>query len=278
MQNSKKGPTREEVFAKIDSVVTNLLAKESTNEAIEQWKDEAIPSKMTQTAVTHLFKIMIEKDPNMRELVLAFISQLTKDEVIDPMHCNEALIKLLQVSSKNNDVMAEIASWSVIEGVSNKDTNKFQFHGQTLNFTSFLFYFIFFSFLQVSDLKAVGEITEGSYPVYFLTLQRLSKDWGQNKLLEVFEASEVKLMDHIPQADKSDNKLVKVLEEHELAFLMPLLSLQKEMEAQLTSEASSPTNFAKWIGDYVEVKFHTNPEFVMALIQVVFKHIGKIIN
>merc|ERR1712061_586384 len=241
LQNSKKGPTREEVFAKIDSVVTNLLAKESTNEAIEQWKDEAIPSKMTQTAVTHLFKIMIEKDPNMRELVLAFISQLTKDEVIDPMHCNEALIKLLQVSSKNNDVMAEIASWSVIEGV--------------------------------SDLKAVGEITEGSCPVYFLTLQRLSKDWGQNKLLEVFEASEVKLMDHIPQADKSDNKLVKVLEEHELAFLMPLLSLQKEMEAQLTSEASSPTNFAKWIGDYVEVKFHTNPEFVMALIQVVFKHI-----
>ena len=94
--------------------------------------------------------------------------------------------------------------------------------------------------------------------------------------MEVFEASEVKLMDHIPEAaDKSDNKLVKVLEEHQLAFLMPLLSLQKEMEAQLTSEASSPTNFAKWIGDCVEVKFHTNPEFVMALIQVVFKHIGK---
>ena len=82
-------------------------------------------------------------------------------------------------------------------------------------------------------------------------------------------------MDHIPEAaDKSDNKLVKVLEEHQLAFLMPLLSLQKEMEAQLTSEVN-PTNFAKWIGDCVEVKFHTNPEFVMALIQVVFKHIGK---
>jgi translation initiation factor 4G len=240
LQNSKKGPTREEVFTKIDSVVTNLLAKESTNEAIEQWKEEAIPSKMTQTAVTHLFKIMIEKDPSMRELVLAFISQLTKDEVIDSMHCNEALIKLLQVSNNNNEILAEIASWSVIEGV--------------------------------SDLKAVGEITEGSYSVYFLTLQRLSKDWGQNKLLEVFESSEVKLMDHIPQADKSDNKLVKVLEEHELAFLMPLLSLQKEMEAQLTSEVN-PTNFAKWIGDCVEVKFHTNPEFVMALIQVVFKHI-----
>ena len=148
LQNSKKGPTREEVFAKIDSVVTNLLAKESTNEAIEQWKDEAIPSKMTQTAVTHLFKIMIEKEPNMRELVLAFISQLTKDEVIDPMHCNEALIKLLQVSSSNNnnDVMAEIASWSVIEGVSNnKDTNKFQFRGKTLNFRRFFLFFLFFT-------------------------------------------------------------------------------------------------------------------------------------
>ena len=58
---NKKGPTREEVFAKIDSVVSNLLAKESTNEAIEQWKEECIPSKMTQTAVTYLFKVMIDK-------------------------------------------------------------------------------------------------------------------------------------------------------------------------------------------------------------------------
>ena len=77
-------------------------------------------------------------------------------------------------------------------------------------------------------------------------------------MLEVFEASEIKLMDHIPEADKSDSQLAKVLEEHELAFLMPLLSLQKEMETQLASE-TSPTAFAKWIGDCVETRFHNNP-------------------
>lgn len=76
----------------------------------------------------------------------------------------------------------------------------------------------------------------------------------------------------MPEADRSDTKLAKVLEEHELAFLMPLLTLQQEMEAQLASEAS-PTAFAKWIGDTVETKFHSNPEFIMALIQVVFKYI-----
>ena len=236
---NKKGPTREEVFAKIDSVVSNLLAKESTNEAIEQWKEECIPSKMTQTAVTYLFKVMIEKE--QRPLILAFITQLTKDEVINSTHCNEALIKLLQLNSNNNlEVMAEVASWTVND--------------------------------QISDLKTVAEITESTFPVTFLTLQKLSKVWGQTKLLEAFEASCVKLMDHMPEGDKSDTKLAKVLEEHDLAFLMPLLTLQQEMDAQLTSEAS-PTAFAKWIGDSVEIKFHTNPEFIMALIQVVFKHI-----
>ena len=224
-QNSqKKGPTREEVFAKIESILNNLLAKESTNEAIEQWKDESIPSKMTQTAVTHLFKIMIEKD--QRNLILAFVSQLTKDEVINSTHCNEAFIKLLQNSNKNINIMSEIASWTIFE--------------------------------DLSDLKSVAEITEGSYPIYFLTLQKLSKEWGQTKMLEVFEASEIKLMDHIPEADKSDSQLAKVLEENELAFLMPLLSLQKEMETQLASE-TSPTAFAKWIGDCVETRFHNNP-------------------
>ena len=80
---------------------------------------------------------------------------------------------------------------------------------------------------QVSDLKTVAEITESTFPVTFLTLQKLSKVWGQTKLLEAFEASCVKLMDHMPEGDKSDTKLAKVLEEHDLAFLMPLLTLQQ---------------------------------------------------
>merc|ERR1719262_851981 len=71
---------------------------------------------MTQTAVTHLFKIMIEKD--QRNLILAFVSQLTKDEVINSTHCNEAFMKLLQNSNKNINIMSEITSWTIFEDLS----------------------------------------------------------------------------------------------------------------------------------------------------------------
>ena len=56
---SKKGTTREEVFAKVETILDALLSKESTNEALEQWKDASFPNAMTQTAVNHLYKVNI---------------------------------------------------------------------------------------------------------------------------------------------------------------------------------------------------------------------------
>merc|ERR1719367_1448777 len=81
----KKGPTREEVFAKVEAVLDALLSKESTNEALEQWKESSFPNAMTQTAVNHLYKLMLEKAAGNTgkakdlDLVLAFIAQLAKD-------------------------------------------------------------------------------------------------------------------------------------------------------------------------------------------------------
>ena len=55
---------------------------------------------------------------------------------------------------------------------------------------------------------------------------------------------------------------------------MPLLSIKEDMEAQLTpTGVLDPQNFASWIGDHVDPKYHNNPDFIMALFQVVFKHI-----
>merc|ERR1719411_739610 len=78
---SKKGPTREEVFAKVEAILDVLLNKESTNEALEQWKEASFPNAMTQTAVNHLYKVMLEKGHPKLDLVLAFIAQLAKDGV-----------------------------------------------------------------------------------------------------------------------------------------------------------------------------------------------------
>ena len=58
----QKGPTRDEVFARIEKILSELLQHESTNEAAEAWKEDAwLPSKMAQTAVTHLYKQLLLK-------------------------------------------------------------------------------------------------------------------------------------------------------------------------------------------------------------------------
>ena len=53
---------REEVFSRIEKILGELLQHESTNEAAEAWKEDAwLPSKMAQTAVTHLYKLLLAK-------------------------------------------------------------------------------------------------------------------------------------------------------------------------------------------------------------------------
>merc|ERR1719367_636680 len=221
---SKKGPTREEVFAKVEAILDVLLNKESTNEALEQWKEASFPNAMTQTAVNHLYKVMLEKGHPKLDLVLAFIAQLAKDGVVNNVNCNEAFIKMLNSNSNNNfEDLAIVAASAIAE--------------------------------KIADFKEMAEHTKGnSYPVYFLALKKLLTDWGQERLQEAFDESNVKLLDLLPEAEKSESVLTKVLGDYEISFLMPLLSLKEDMESQL--EFDDATAFARWIGDNVDPKYH----------------------
>ena len=86
-----------------------------------------------------------------------------------------------------------------------------------------------------------------TFPVYFLALKKLLTDWSRERLQEAFDESDVKLLDLLPEPEKNESVLVKVLAEHELSFLMPLLSLTDDMESQLVS--ADATAFAAWIGE-----------------------------
>ena len=78
-------------------------------------------------------------------------------------------------------------------------------------------------------------------------------DWSQERLQEAFEESGVKLLDLLPEAEKNESVLAKVLADHGLMFLMPLLSIKENMEAQLESDDAMA--FARWIGDNVESRY-----------------------
>ena len=114
--------------------------------------------------------------------------------------------------------------------------------------------------------------------VLFLTLQRLSKvgvglEGGEDVLKEMFDSSGIKLMDHMAIQDCNDARLAEILVDYELSFLMPLLAIRQDMAKQMVKNPGNADGLAKWIGQNVPTKFHSQPNFVVALFCVVFDHI-----
>merc|ERR1712073_140242 len=94
-QQDKKnqGPTRDEVFGKIDGLLEKLYANNSTNEAFTTWKEAEIPAKMVNNALIHMFKRILKN--------------------------KESLVKIVSTIDSSSDTatmttMAEMSSWAVL--------------------------------------------------------------------------------------------------------------------------------------------------------------------
>ena len=243
---ANRGPTREEVFAKVDAIFNEYLTHQSVSEAVESWKEnEWLPSKMVQTAVSHFFKSLLEKSEAEKKLGTNFLEELMKDGTVNKVQCYEAIGKI--VSSSNLEAparsgLAEISAWSVEEKI--------------------------YTLSELADLFHGGSW----HPIFLEILQQIFKRSGKDQLVEMFNASSIRLMDQLPESDRTDEKLVQILESFELTFLMPLLSIRQDMAKQLNADPN-PTTFSKWISENVDLSFHSQPGFILAMFDVVFKHI-----
>lgn len=112
------------------------------------------------------------------------------------------------------------------------------------------------------------------YPLFLLVLQQLHKTIGKEALEEMFRASKVDLMNSLPEADRTKERLAEILEDRQLSFLYPLLKVQSEMLKQLQSDPN-PNNFYKWIKAKVENKYYKDPGFIQALMTVVVKYVTR---
>eukprot|EP00094_Tigriopus_californicus_P009065 TCALIF_08738-PA protein Name:"Similar to Eif4g2 Eukaryotic translation initiation factor 4 gamma 2 (Mus musculus)" AED:0.08 eAED:0.04 QI:597/0.5/0.2/0.8/1/0.8/5/650/1211 len=252
-----KGPTRDEVFAKMETILANLLEHQSTNEAAESWKENNwLPTKMNQTAVTHFLKLTLDKDEPQRELACNLMHQLVRDGTINATHCFEGISKLMsQVSEmeksqpavKNH--LADVAQWLVKE--------------------------------KLVSLKELADMLEdrsgGLYPILLLTLQRLLKSVGQEQVKAMVDkvSPPLLLVQHVPADQQSDEKLVQVLEEFQLSFLVPLLIIQQDLSKQLQMD-NDPNTLFKWIQSNVDKETQEQPGFIRALFQVVVTHIVRV--
>merc|ERR1712061_485227 len=94
-QQDKKnqGPTRDEVFGKIDGLLEKLYKNDSTNEAFTSWKEAEIPAKMVNNALIHLFKRILKNDEaEQRRLALGLVDQLFQSELITAVQVKEPLV------------------------------------------------------------------------------------------------------------------------------------------------------------------------------------------
>ena len=241
-----RGPTREEVFTKVDAIFADYLTNQNVNETVEQWKEKDwLPSKMVQTAAGHFFKSLLEKSETDKALAYTLLEALMKDGALNKVHCYEAIAKIVSTSNleaPGRSGLADIAAWSVTEKI--------------------------YTLTELSNLFQGGQW----HPVFLEILQQLCKKSGKEHLLDMFDSVTIRLMDQLPEPDRTDEKLVQVLENFQLTFLMPLLSIQQDMSKQLASDGS-PAAFSKWITDNVDASFHSQSGFILALFDVVFKFI-----
>merc|ERR1711971_253827 len=224
-QNDKKnqGPTRDEVFGKIDQILTKLGENSSTNEAFTSWKEASFPAKMVNNALIHLFKQIIKNtSSDGRTVCLEFVDQLYTSELVTAVQVKESLARLVSNTENSSDVVtttttAELAAWSV-------STDKVK-------------------------LIEVAEMTEGgaSHPLFLIVLQTLATK-NKNSTLEMFKESNIKLTDHLPTNMRTEEQLGEQLEQRQLSFLVPLLAIKADMWKQLETNPDS-ASFLAWVLD-----------------------------
>jgi len=253
--NDKKnqGPTRDEVFGKIDQILVKLTDNKSTNDAFTSWKDIEIPTKMVNNALIHLFKAVLKQsDLETRALSCQFVDQLFTNELVTGVQVRESLARLISspVVSNSGDqeattsTTAELAAWSV-------NTDKVK-------------------------LAEVAEMTEGgaTHPLFLTVLQVLAgKD--ETSLLAKVKEGGVKLLDQLPTSLRTESQLGSELEQRNLSFLEPLLAIKADIWRQLDGGNSNPVTFLAWVQSAVSKDHQKDAGFVSALVSAVVRYIGE---
>lgn len=244
-EKKNQGPTREEVFGKVDGLLAKLTDNGSTNEAFTSWKEIGIPDKMVNNALIHLFKQVIKLEAEgVRALCHQLVDQLFTSELVTAVQVRESLARLVdRVEEATTAATAELAAWSLA-------TDKLK-------------------------LAEVAEMTEGgaTHPLFLTILQVLATKDSDTALTK-FRDSEVKLVDQLPVALRTEEQLGELLESLHLSFLVPLLAIKADMGRQLEAEPR-PAAFLAWVTKAVPEAARAEPAFVAALMGAVVRHVSE---
>ncbi|ESN92130.1 hypothetical protein HELRODRAFT_89947, partial [Helobdella robusta] len=128
---------------------------------------------------------------------------------------------------------------------------------------------------SVSLIDIAGPLASGNhYPMFLLCLQQLVKLESSQWLAGRFDASKINLRSMLPAELEKNDRLMEILEDRGLGFLLPLQRVQGEMwKHGVAAVGPSAAVFFKWLKENVDQKLHSDPMFVSMLVTTLIKFI-----
>ncbi|XP_046394850.1 eukaryotic translation initiation factor 4 gamma 2 isoform X1 [Ischnura elegans] len=246
-----KGPSKDEVLKKIDSMLDDFLNNSNMDEAVNSFKEQKVPDRFMSAVLTSMMNKTLEKSDTDRESVSSLLSKLKKEGLYTTTQFIGAFKELLGQMADKERAIPRIFSY-VAGFAANAIIG------------------------EIMSLAEVAELCENGahYPLFLLVLQQLNKTQGKAELTKLFNDSKVNLLNMLPEIDKTKEKLADILEDKGLTFLFPLLRIQAELWKQLKANPN-PNAFYKWIKENLDPSHHQAPGFINALVTVLVKYITQ---
>jgi len=247
----EQGPSKADFLKKIEQVLEEYLNCKNEEEALQSLKEIKLPEKyLKDVAATILNKAMDRSDAE-RDLSYSLLMHLEKENFVSHTHFLESYQNILEQMGELEADIPRIKSYVAAFAAKSVSSG-------TLTLTE------------------IAKPTEDGnhFPFLLLVLQQLGKTMEKNKVAKMLEESKIDLLNTLPKVDRTKTRMADILEERELSFLFPLLKIQAEMSQQLNAN-SSPDDFFTWIKNNVDSEHHAAPEFISALMTVLFRFITQ---
>ncbi|XP_075213295.1 N-acetyltransferase 1 isoform X2 [Lycorma delicatula] len=247
----EKGPSKEEIFKKIISMTEDVLKNGNVDEGMSAFKEHRVPERLIPEALHTVLAHTLDKTDTDRELAVSLVSALKKEGLVTNAQFCECYRSLVNSMADRETTVPKVYSHVAAFG-SQAVTD------------------------GLMTLSEIAEMVEGGshYPLFMLTLQNLHKSLGKVELTQLFNNSKVNLLNTLPEADRTKDRLSEILEDRNLTFLFPLLRIQSELWKQVQADPN-PTQLYKWVKENLDPAHHTDPGFVNALVTVLIKYITQ---
>ncbi|CAO1427783.1 unnamed protein product [Diamesa serratosioi] len=260
-----KGPSREEVLKTVSQFITETLLDKkfienhqlvqdiimSMDGAVKLFYDLKVPDKFLKDAITKIVNESLDQGDSVHEIVIEFLQLMRKERKLQSSQLVEAYRGVINGMSEREKTIPKVTT--LVASLLSRAIN-----------------------MKICKLSDVANFANNGqyYPLLLLVLQQQHKSIGKDKLIEVFNVSKINLMNTLPEADRTKDRMAEILDDRKLNFLAPLLRIESELWKQIQTDAQ-PQTFYKWIKENVDSQRYTDPGFITALMTVLLRYISQ---